>query len=105
MSAASMTQSAIDHAEASSKFIEAKDHLEFHDQRLWDLRKKRDRESEQLPEWEELRVARFGDQGAHADPPRPTIWRSSSATRSRNGAQRALGAGTPPSTTRSCSTS
>jgi hypothetical protein len=29
----------IDHAEASSGFIKAKDHLEFHDKRLWDLRK------------------------------------------------------------------
>ena len=47
--------SRVDHAEASSKFIEAKDHIEFHDKRLWDLRKKRDRESEQMPEWEELR--------------------------------------------------
>ena len=46
----------IDHAEASSKFIKAKDHLDFHDKRLWDLRKKRDRESERLPEWEELRA-------------------------------------------------
>ncbi|MGA8055030.1 MAG: lactate utilization protein B [Burkholderiales bacterium] len=46
----------IDHAEASSKFIEAKDHLDFHDRRLWDLRKKRDRETESLPEWEELRA-------------------------------------------------
>jgi L-lactate dehydrogenase complex protein LldF len=45
----------IDHAEGSSKFIKAKDHIEFHDKRLWDLRKKRDRESEILPEWEELR--------------------------------------------------
>ena len=45
----------IDHAEASSKFIKARDHLDFHDKRLWDLRKKRDRESEHLPEWEELR--------------------------------------------------
>jgi L-lactate dehydrogenase complex protein LldF len=45
----------IDHAEASSKFIEATDHAEFHDRRLWDLRKKRDRESESLPEWQELR--------------------------------------------------
>ena len=45
----------IDHAEGSSKFIKAKDHLDFHDKRLWDLRKKRDRESEHLPEWEELR--------------------------------------------------
>src|SRR5215468_9431712 len=46
----------IDHAEASSKFIKAKDHLEFHDKRLWDLRRKRDRESEALPEWEQLRT-------------------------------------------------
>ncbi len=45
----------VDHAEASSKFIEATDHLEFHDKRLWDLRQKRDREAQLLPEWEELR--------------------------------------------------
>lgn len=45
----------IDHAEASSRFIKATDHLDFHDKRLWDLRKKRDRESEALPEWQELR--------------------------------------------------
>ena len=45
----------VDHAEASSKFIEAKDHADFHDKRLWDLRKKRDSESEALPEWEALR--------------------------------------------------
>jgi len=46
----------IDHAEASSKFIEAKDNADFHDRRLWDLRQKRDREKEKLPEWEELRT-------------------------------------------------
>jgi L-lactate dehydrogenase complex protein LldF len=46
----------IDHAEASSRFIQAKDHADFHDQRLWDLRKKRDTESRALPEWEELRA-------------------------------------------------
>ncbi len=46
----------IDHAEASSKFIRAKDHVEFHDRRLWDLRGKRDRESAALPEWEALRT-------------------------------------------------
>src|SRR5215467_255707 len=45
----------IDHAEASTKFIRARDHLDFHDKRLWDLRKKRDRESEGLAEWETLR--------------------------------------------------
>ncbi len=45
----------VDHAEASSKFIEAKDHADFHDKRLWDLRKKRDVVSEAIPEWEQLR--------------------------------------------------
>ena len=45
----------IDHAEGSSRFIKAKDHIEFHDRRLWDLRKKRDRETEAMPEWESLR--------------------------------------------------
>ena len=46
----------VDHAEASSRFIEAKDHADFHDQRLWDLRGKRDGESRRLPEWETLRT-------------------------------------------------
>ena len=45
----------IDHAEASSGFIAASDHLEFHDRRLWDLRRKRDRATEAIPEWEPLR--------------------------------------------------
>ena len=45
----------VDHAEASSKFIEAKDNAEFHDKRLWDLRQKRDRETDEIPEWQELR--------------------------------------------------
>jgi len=45
----------IDHAEASSRFIAAKEHVEFHDKRLWDLRQKRDREAAAVPEWEELR--------------------------------------------------
>lgn len=45
----------IDHAEASSHFIAAKDHLEFHDRRLWDLRRKRDRAVAEVPEWEQLR--------------------------------------------------
>ena len=47
--------SRVDHAEASSRFIEAKDHAEFHDKRLWDLRRKRDAETQAIPEWEELR--------------------------------------------------
>ena len=50
----------IDHSEGASKFIKAKDHAEFHDRRLWDLRGKRDRESSILPEWEELRTLASG---------------------------------------------
>lgn len=46
----------VDHAEAASKFIQATHHVEFHDKRLWDLRQKRDRESQEIPEWEQLRA-------------------------------------------------
>jgi L-lactate dehydrogenase complex protein LldF len=46
----------VDHAEASSEFIAAADHLAFHDKRLWDLRGKRDRATQAIPEWEELRT-------------------------------------------------
>ena len=42
--------SRVDHAEASSKFIEVKDHADFHDKRLWDPRKKRDSVSEAIPQ-------------------------------------------------------
>ncbi len=45
----------VDHAEASSVFLKSKQHLEFHDRRLWDLRQKRDREAAAIPEWEQLR--------------------------------------------------
>jgi L-lactate dehydrogenase complex protein LldF len=51
-----MREKRIDHAEAASEFIASEEHVEFHDRRLWDLRKKRDRESEAIPEWEELRA-------------------------------------------------
>jgi len=47
--------SRVDHAEASSEFIASSDHLEFHDRRLWDLRRKRDRATAAVPEWETLR--------------------------------------------------
>ncbi len=33
----------VDHAEAAERFLAAPDHLGFHDERLWDLRAKRDR--------------------------------------------------------------
>ena len=50
----------VDHAATASKFIQATHHVEFHDKRLWDLRQKRDRESEDIPEWEQLRVLASG---------------------------------------------
>jgi len=46
----------VDHAGAASGFIEATHHVEFHDRRLWEIRRRRDQESEAIPEWEELRV-------------------------------------------------
>lgn len=45
----------IDHDEAARRFIEAKEHEKMHDERLWDLRQKRDRQMHAIPEWEELR--------------------------------------------------
>ena len=37
------------------RFIAAPEHEKMHDERLWDLRQKRDREMHGIPEWEELR--------------------------------------------------
>ncbi|USI73898.1 lactate utilization protein B [Sphingomonas morindae] len=45
----------VDQAEAADRFIGATEHEKMHDERLWDLRQKRDRETHGLPEWEELR--------------------------------------------------
>ena len=45
----------VDHAEAAARFLDAPDHASFHDKRLWDLREKRDREADAIPEWEQLR--------------------------------------------------
>ena len=93
----------IDHAEASSKFIKAKDHLDFHDKRLWDLRKKRDRESEHMPEWEELRTLASAIKEhtlTHLADYLEEFERNATRT-----ARTCIGPRTPPSTTRSCSTS
>ncbi|HET7063164.1 MAG TPA: LUD domain-containing protein, partial [Rudaea sp.] len=46
----------VDQAEAAARFIAAPQHLKMHDERLWDLRQKRDREMHGIPEWEELRA-------------------------------------------------
>src|SRR3954468_2167560 len=51
-----MVSKRIDHAEASSHFIKARDNADFHDRRLWDLRQKADRERISIPEWETLRT-------------------------------------------------
>ena len=45
----------IDQAEAAERFLAAPAHLQFHDERLWDLRRKRDTEMHAIPEWEALR--------------------------------------------------
>ena len=57
-----------------------------------------------MPEWEELRVARLGDQGTHADPSRRLPRGVRDATRPPT-AWSCTGRATPPSTTRSSSTS
>jgi L-lactate dehydrogenase complex protein LldF len=45
----------IDHDEAAARFIAAPEHEKMHDERLWDLRQKRDAQMHGIPEWEELR--------------------------------------------------
>ncbi len=45
----------IDQAEAAARFIAGPEHEKMHDERLWDLRQKRDREMHGIAEWEELR--------------------------------------------------
>jgi L-lactate dehydrogenase complex protein LldF len=46
----------VDQAEAAARFIAAPVHEKMHDERLWDLRQKRDREMHAIPEWEQLRA-------------------------------------------------
>jgi L-lactate dehydrogenase complex protein LldF len=45
----------VDHAEAAKRFLAAPEHQTFHDERLWDMRRKRDRQAFAIDEWEELR--------------------------------------------------
>jgi L-lactate dehydrogenase complex protein LldF len=45
----------VDQAEAAARFIAAPEHEKMHDERLWDLRQKRDLEMNGIAEWEELR--------------------------------------------------
>ena len=46
----------VDQSEAANRFIAATEHETMHDERLWDMRQKRDREMHGIPEWEELRA-------------------------------------------------
>jgi L-lactate dehydrogenase complex protein LldF len=45
----------IDQAEAAERFIAATEHEKAHDERLWDMRHRRDIAAHALPEWEEMR--------------------------------------------------
>ena len=74
-------------AKRSSKFIEAKDHLDFHDKRLWDsAQETRPRERASFPSGRSCARWRRRSRSTRLHIS-PTIWRSSSATRRRNGAQ------------------
>jgi L-lactate dehydrogenase complex protein LldF len=53
---AKLRRGRVDHAEAAERFLAAPAHAKFHDERLWDLREKRDREAHAIPEWEEIRT-------------------------------------------------
>jgi L-lactate dehydrogenase complex protein LldF len=46
----------VDQSEAANRFIAAPEHAQMHDERLWDLRVKRDREMHGMAEWEDLRT-------------------------------------------------
>ena len=46
----------VDQTEAAERFIAAPQHEKMHDERLWDLRSKRDGQMHAIPEWEELRA-------------------------------------------------
>jgi L-lactate dehydrogenase complex protein LldF len=45
----------VDQSEAAARFIRATEHEKMHDERLWDLRRKRDGVMHNIEEWEELR--------------------------------------------------
>ena len=42
----------VNQSEAANRFIAATEHEKMHDERLWDMRQKRDREMHGIPEWE-----------------------------------------------------
>jgi L-lactate dehydrogenase complex protein LldF len=46
----------VDQSKAAKRFMAAPEHAKIHDERLWDLREKRDRQMHGIPEWEQLRT-------------------------------------------------
>ena len=50
-----MSTSIIEHSEAAETFNKDESYVDWHDETLWFVRKKRDKSAMQLPEWEELR--------------------------------------------------
>jgi L-lactate dehydrogenase complex protein LldF len=46
----------VDHIEAAERFIAATEHEKAHDERLWDMRLRRDKAAHALPEWEDMRA-------------------------------------------------
>lgn len=50
-----MSNKPVNHARAAEHFLEDAPHLQFHDERLWDMRQKRDGQMHMLPEWQDLR--------------------------------------------------
>ena len=45
----------IGHAEKAAPFVADEERAHWHDQALWFVRLKRDRQAESIPEWEALR--------------------------------------------------
>jgi L-lactate dehydrogenase complex protein LldF len=50
----------VNHQKLSKVFMAKEQHVTFHDQRLWQLRKGRDKLTSEIPEWEELRSLASG---------------------------------------------
>jgi len=46
----------VDQVEAAERFIAATEHEKAHDERLWDMRLRRDHAAHALPEWEDMRT-------------------------------------------------
>lgn len=50
-----MSRKPVPHAKDAAEFLKDDPHRLFHDERLWDMRQKRDQQMHSLPEWQELR--------------------------------------------------